>query len=157
MARRLGRAKWGEAPARTGRRAMLLGVSLSEGLGCTVWTLKARDRCDAAGAMPFTRRQEELWRTTVLRHFPTPLPKVRKLHDAGTAVGPRTDIQEPPPMRKCCRPRSAMVGLESKRHRCRTVFVLGWLWMPEHSAPMHLDSYLNFSEGQCTPLRNCAA
>ena len=33
MARRPGRAKWGEAPARTGRRAMPLGVSLSEGLG----------------------------------------------------------------------------------------------------------------------------
>jgi len=35
MARRPGRAKWGEAPARTGRRAMPLGVSLSEGLGST--------------------------------------------------------------------------------------------------------------------------
>ena len=39
MARRPGRAKWGEAPARTGRRAMPLGVSLSEGLGRARWRL----------------------------------------------------------------------------------------------------------------------
>ena len=45
--------------------------------------------------MPFTRTQEGRWRTTVLRLFPPPLPKVREQHDAGTAVGPRTDIQEP--------------------------------------------------------------
>ena len=35
MVRWPGRAKWGVAPARTGRRAMPLGVSLSEGLGST--------------------------------------------------------------------------------------------------------------------------
>jgi len=48
MVRRPGRVKWGAAPARTGRRAMPLGVSLSEGLGSTVWTLKLRIECEAA-------------------------------------------------------------------------------------------------------------
>ena len=87
--------------------------------------------------MPFTRRQEELWRTTALRHFPPPLPKVRKQHDAGTAVGPRTDIQEPGAARSGCRPRSATVRLESKRHRCRIATVLRRLAKFEYSTPMH--------------------
>ena len=101
-------------------------------------------------ATPFARRQEERWRTTVLRHFPPPLPKVRKQHDAGTAVGPRTDIQEPAAVRKRCRPRSATVQLESKRHRCRTAIVLSRLAMFEESVPMHLDWYSKFNKGQGT-------
>jgi len=107
--------------------------------------------------MPFTRRQVELWRTTVLRHFPPPLPKVRKQHDAGTAVGPRTEIQESGVVRSSCLPRSATVQYESKRHRCRTAIVLRRLAMFEQSVPMRLDWYSKFSEGQSKPLRNCAA
>jgi len=97
--------------------------------------------------MPFTRRQEERCRTAVLRRFPPPLPKVRKQHDAGTAVGPRTDIQELVAVRSSCRPRSATVRLESKRHRCRTAIILSRLAMFEDSVPMHLDCYSIFSEG----------
>jgi len=40
------------------------------------------------------QRQEERWRTAVFRHFPPPLPMVRKHHAAGTAVGPRTGNNE---------------------------------------------------------------
>ena len=107
--------------------------------------------------MPFTRRQEERWRTAVLCYFPPPLTKVRKQHDAGTAVGPRTDIQEPAAVRSSCRPRSVTVRLESKRNWCRTSIVLRRLAMFEYSARMHLDWYLKFSEGQDTRLRKCAA
>jgi len=49
------------------------------------------------------------------------------------------------------------VRLESKHHRCRTVFVLGRLATFEHSVPMHLDWHLKFSDGQGTQLRACAA
>jgi len=103
--------------------------------------------------MPFTRRQEERWCTAVLRHFPPSLAKVRKQHDAGTAVGPRTYIQEPGALRSSYRPRSATVPLESKRHRCRTAIVLRRLAMSELSVPVRLDWYSKFSEGQSTPLR----
>jgi len=107
------------------------------------------------------QRQEERLRMAVFRHFPPPLPKVRKQHTASTAVGPRTDIQNPAAVRRSCQPRSATVSatvrLESKRHRCRTVFVLGRLATFEHSVPMHLDWYFEFSDGQCTQLRACAA
>jgi len=103
------------------------------------------------------QRQEERWRTAVLRHFPPPLPKVRKQHDAGTAVGPRTDIQEPGAVRSNCRPRSATVRPELKRQRCRTVYVLGRVAMFEYSVPMHLDWHLKFRDGQGTQLQACAA
>ena len=103
------------------------------------------------------QRQEERWRTAVLRHFPPPLPKVREQHDAGTAVGPRPDIQEPGAVRSNCRPRSATVRPELKRQRCRTSIVLRRLVIFEDSVPMHLHWYSKFSEGQGTPLRNCAA
>ena len=101
--------------------------------------------------------QEERWRMAVLRHFPPPLPQVRKQHDAGTAVDPRTDIQEPGAVRSICRPRSATVRPELKRHRCRTAIVLWRLAIFDDSVPMHSDCYSKFSEGQGTPLRNCAA
>ena len=103
------------------------------------------------------QRQEERWRTAVLRHFPPPLLKVRKQHDAGTAVGPRSDIQEPGAVRSSCRRRSATVRPELKRRRCRTSIVLRRLAMFEDIVPMHLDWYSKLSEGQGTPLRNCAA
>jgi len=103
------------------------------------------------------QRQEERWRTPVFRHFPPPLPKVRKQHTAGTAVGPQTGIQKPAAVRRSCRPRSALVRPESEGHRCRTVYVLGRIAMFEDIVPMHLDWHLKLSDGQGTQLQACAA
>jgi len=108
-------------------------------------------------AMLTAQRQEERWRTAIFRHFPPPLPKVRKQDTAGTAVGPRSDIQDSAAVLRSCRPRSATVRLESKRRRCRTAIVLRRLAMFEYSAPMHLYWHLKFSDGQGAQLRNCAA
>jgi len=44
--------------------------------------------------------------------FPPPLPKVRKQHDAGTAVGPQTDIYDTVAVHRNYRPRSAAVRLK---------------------------------------------
>ena len=158
MARWTASAKWAEGPAPDGQCAMPLALSLSEVLGSTGWTLKARvgpwGRNDA---MPFAQRQEERWHTTLLRCFPPPLPKVRKQCDAGTAVGSRTCINDPFAESRTCRLRSAAVRRGSEHHRCRTAFVLTRLAMFEYSAPMYLDGYSEFSERQGRLMQNFAA
>ena len=92
---------------------MPLGVSLSDGLGSTVWTLKVRDGCGAA-KMPciLPGDNKNLGARQGFAAFPPPLPKVRKRRDIGTAVGTRTDIHHAVAVHSNCRPRSAAVGLE---------------------------------------------